>query len=115
VKRALELRVYLTKELEARFGAIITGHRKHRLSNNVHVIFPDSDNERVLFALDDLGIDAATGSACSASKDTASHVLKAMGYSDEEARSSLRFTLGNWTTAADIDAVLDRLSAALKA
>jgi cysteine desulfurase len=108
------LRDYFMNRMEDKFSGVINGHRKHRLSNNVHVIFPGCDNERVLFSLDDLGVDAAIGSACSASKETASHVLKAIGKTDTEARSSIRFTLGEATTKEEIESVIEKLEIALK-
>lgn len=115
VKKVSEIRDYFIDELEARFGAELNGHRKARVANNVNVIFPDSDNERVLFALDDLGVAAAAGSACSASKDISSRALRAIGCSDEEARSSVRFSLGQETSREDIEFVLDKLKTALQA
>jgi cysteine desulfurase len=90
--------------------AVINGSRKKRLPNNVHLTIPGADNERLLIQLDEAGIMAAAGSACSASSETSSHVLLAMGLSDQSARSSLRFTMGRATTRRDID----RTVAALK-
>jgi cysteine desulfurase len=89
--------------------AIINGSRKTRLPNNVHITLPGQDNERLIFALDEAGILCAAGSACSASNDEPSHVLRAMGRSDAEAQSSLRFSMGRQTTEADIRAVVNRL------
>lgn len=109
------LRDKLIEGLEARFTAEITGHRIHRIANNVHTVFPGTDNERVLYALDESGIDAATGSACSASKDTPSHVLLALGKTEEQARASLRFSLGKTTTEIEITRTLSILKKALKA
>lgn len=81
---------------------IINGSMKYRLPNNVHITLHDQDNEKLLMSLDELGIMCATGSACSASKDEASHVLDALGLSEKSARSSLRFTLGQQTTIEDV-------------
>lgn len=89
--------------------AAVNGSRKSRLPNNVHVTFPGQDNERLIFQLDEAGILCAAGSACSASSDEPSHVLKAMGKTDQEAQSSLRFTMGRQTTEADIRRVMDVL------
>lgn len=77
---------------------VVNGSRKTRLPNNVHITIPGTDNERILFALDDAGIMAAAGSACSASSEEPSHVLKAMGISDADAQASLRFSMGQSTT-----------------
>ena len=89
--------------------AMVTGSLKTRLPNNVHVTIPGRDNERLLIALDEAGIMAAAGSACSASDDEPSHVLKAMGLSDEQAQSSLRFSMGRSTTEAAIRRTVDEL------
>jgi cysteine desulfurase len=89
--------------------AVIRGSRKLRLPNNVHCTIPGTDNERLLIQLDEAGILAAAGSACSASNDTPSHVLRAIGLTDEEARASLRFSMGRATTAEQVDYVVDTL------
>lgn len=89
--------------------AVIHGSRKQRLPNNVHLTIPGIDNERMLIQLDEAGILAAAGSACSASNDTPSHVLRAIGLSDDEARSSLRFTMGRGTTTEQVDTLVDAL------
>lgn len=93
--------------------AIINGSTKKRLPNNVHITIPGTDNERLLFALDEQGIQAAAGSACSASHEESSHVLHALGLSDEAARASLRFSMGRSTEKADIDRTVDTLVALL--
>lgn len=96
----------LTKRLpEAR----LNGSLKKRLPNNVHITLPGKDNERLLVQLDEAGILAAAGSACSASSDEPSHVLKAIGLSEADAQASLRFTLGRATSQADIDLTIDTL------
>ncbi len=83
-------------------GVAINGSRKTRLPNNVHITLPGQDNERLLIELDDRGVLAAAGSACSASNDEPSHVLKAMGMSAQDAQSSLRFSMGRSTDEAVI-------------
>ncbi len=96
--------------LRAYPSARLNGTRNKRLPNNVHVTFPGIDNERLLIQLDELGIMAAAGSACSASDDEPSHVLGALGLSDEQARSSVRMTLGRTTTEQDVDYVMTVLA-----
>src|SRR3546814_18884136 len=59
--------------------------------------------------LDARGIECSTGSACNAGVPQASHVLLAMGCTDTEARSSLRFSLGHTSTEADVDAVVEAI------
>lgn len=90
--------------------AVLNGSVKHRLPNNVHITIPNTDNERLIFALDDMGILAAAGSACSASKDEPSHVLAALGLSEAEAQSSLRFTFGRSTNEAEILATIQAIT-----
>lgn len=92
-------------------AAQINGSRKHRLPNNIHITIPGTDNERLVMQLDEAGILCAAGSACSAGSGDPSHVLRAMGLSDADARSSLRFTMGRATTEADIHAVVQQLTA----
>lgn len=93
--------------------AIINGSKKYRLPNNVHLTLPGTDNERVLIQLDEAGILAAAGSACSASNEESSHVLHALGLNDDEARASLRFTLGRGTTESQIIETIKVLSSLL--
>ncbi len=101
--RLHELQQQFIKELQKVLPlARINGSLKHRLPNNIHITIPGIDNERVMMELDERGIMCATGSACSASNDEPSHVLRAIGLSDDDARSSLRFTLGAQTSALDI-------------
>lgn len=80
------------------------------LYNLVHITIPGIDNERLMMELDEQGIMCAVGSACSASSDEPSHVLKAIGMSDEQAQSSLRFTMGRTTTEQDIQQVVKTLA-----
>jgi cysteine desulfurase len=88
----------------------INGSQKHRLPNNIHLTLPGQDNERLLVELDERGILAAAGSACSASSETPSHVLRAMGLDDEAAQASLRITMGRMTTETDIRTLVDTLA-----
>lgn len=72
--------------------------RSNNLHNLVHITIPGTDNERIMMELDEAGILCAVGSACSASSDEPSHVLKAIGMSELQAQTSLRFTMGRATT-----------------
>jgi cysteine desulfurase len=94
-------------------GAVVNGSQKHRLPNNIHLTLPGQDNERLLVQLDERGILAAAGSACSASDDEPSHVLRAMGLSDADAQASLRLTMGRSTTEADVYTAIDTLAGLL--
>lgn len=91
-------------------NSVVNGSLKKRLPNNIHVTFPNHDNERLLYQLDAAGIMAAAGSACSASYIESSHVLRAIGLTDDHARASLRFTMGRATTEDDIKSVLNTLA-----
>ena len=90
--------------------AVINGSLKHRLPNNIHITIPGIDNERLLMQLDEVGIMAAAGSACSASNDEPSHVLRALGIPDQLAKSSIRFTMGRSTTSDEISRVATELA-----
>ncbi len=90
-------------------GAQLSGDPSGRLPNNAHLSFSDCEGDSLLLLLDARGIEVSTGSACNAGVAEPSHVLLAMGYDDQRARGSLRFTLGHTTTRADIDAVLENI------
>jgi cysteine desulfurase len=90
-------------------GALLSGDPIGRLPGNAHLSFKDCEGDSLLLLLDARGIEVSTGSACNAGVAEPSHVLLAMGYDDQRARGSLRFTLGHTSTAADIDAVLDNI------
>lgn len=110
VKRLKDLQGHFLKQITEQLpSTVINGSLHKRLPNNVHLTFPGTDNERLIFQLDEVGIQAAAGSACTASNEEPSHVLKALGLSDAEAQSSLRFTTGFQTTKADINYVIKTL------
>jgi cysteine desulfurase len=83
-----------------------------RLPGNAHFSFPGCEGDSLLFLLDAAGVAVSTGSACQAGVPEPSHVLLAMGRSEEEARGALRITLGHGSTGADVDAFLAALPAA---
>jgi cysteine desulfurase len=84
--------------------AVQNGDPQRRLTNTLNVSFPGIDSETMLMALDLEGICASSGSACMVGSVVASHVLLAMGLPMERASSAIRFSLGRWTTAEEIDA-----------
>jgi len=86
--------------------AVLNGDRQHRLPGNAHLRFPGCEGDSLLMLLDARGIECSTGSACSAGVPQASHVLLAMGCDEEQARSSLRFSLGHTSSSADVEAVV---------
>ncbi len=87
----------------------LNGHPSQRLPNNANLSIAFVEGEATLLTLDFQGICASTGSACSSESSEPSHVLTAMAIPPELARCSLRFTLGKWTTEAEIDRVLEVL------
>jgi len=95
-------------------GVQVNGSGKHRAPHISNLTFNGLDNERLLMELDELGIMCAVGSACSASSQEPSPVLKAIGLNDAEARSSLRFSFGKDTTQKDIEAAVELISNLIK-
>ncbi len=89
--------------------AVSNGHPDLRLPGNAHLTFPGCEGDSLLMLLDARGIECSTGSACSAGVPQASHVLLAMGREDEEARSSLRFSLGHTSTPEDVERLLEAI------
>jgi cysteine desulfurase len=86
-------------------NARINGWAQEVLPNILNVTFPGTKNESLLVLLDMAGISASQGSACSAGVQRPSHVLLAMGLTEEEADSTVRFSLGHTSTQEDIDAL----------
>lgn len=110
VERLKKLQTELINQLEAKLpGAQINGSLKKRLPNNLHVTFEGQDNERLLIELEMQGLITAAGSACSASNDEPSHVLNAIGLTDQQARASLRFSMGRQTTQEQINQLASAL------
>lgn len=102
-ERLSKLQNYFIDELQRRIRAVkINGNLKYRLPNIVHITIAGIDNERLVMELDERGVMCATGSACSASSQKPSKTLQAIGLTDEQARSSLRFSMGINTTKQDI-------------
>jgi len=107
-ERQTALRDRLIDELLGSIERIqLNGHRTQRLPNNVNVSIDYVEGESMLLNLDLEGVCVSTGSACSSTSHEPSHVLTALGLPPEKAHCSLRFTLGKWTTDADIDRVLE--------
>jgi cysteine desulfurase len=95
-------------------GAYLTGHPTQRLSNSASFVFDAADGESILLNLDQEGIFASSGSACTAGSLEVSHVLKALDLPRELAAGSLRLTTGLKTTDEEIDTVLDVLPAVIE-
>ncbi len=107
--RTSALRDRLAAGLAGIDGARLNGHPQHRLPGIANVSFADADSESLLLALDLEGIAASSGSACTSGSLEPSHVIAALGVPGSHAAGTLRFSLGRWTTAKEIDAVLDVL------
>lgn len=96
-------------------SAILTGDQgtdpstPGRLPANVHAVLPGCEGDSLVFLLDRAGFQASNGSACTAGVAQPSHVLRAMGFSEQDARSGLRVTLGHDTTASDIHHLIEAL------
>ena len=95
-------------------GSWERGDTTRRLPGNAHLLVPGCDGDSLLYLLDAAGVSCSTGSACQAGVPQPSHVLLAMGISESDARGALRLTLGHTSTAADVDAVIDALPAAIE-
>ena len=85
------------------------GHPEKRIPNNTHFTFLGVNGEDLIIKLDENGVAASTGSACSVRTQKASHVLKAMGFSHEQIAGSLRLTVGISNTEKEIDETIEIL------
>jgi cysteine desulfurase len=105
--RLVALRDYFLEHLLKKIpGAVLNGHSVRRLPNNIHLSIPHVEGEAMLLMLDKVGVEASTGSACSAYDLKPSHVLLAIGQAPELAHGSIRFSLGRNTTKEELDYVL---------
>ena len=87
----------------------LNGHPQVRLPNNLNVSISYAEGEAMCLKLDREGICCSTGSACTSAATEPSHVLTALGLDPLQSHSSLRFSLGKWTTEEEIDRVLEVL------
>jgi cysteine desulfurase len=98
------LLAHLTAGLE---GVLMNGSMEHRLPGNLNLSFAGVDAEALLMSLPEIAL--STGSACSSASVEPSHVLRALGLSDAQARSSVRFGLGRFNTEEEIDYAAGRI------
>jgi cysteine desulfurase len=113
-KRVTVLRDKLEDGLLARVpDSSVNGGRSPRTPNTTNVLFHGVEGEALVIALDLKGLACSTGAACSSGAVEPSHVLTAIGHPPEEARASLRFSLGRHTTSEDIDIALQVVPAAV--
>ncbi|MBI2634298.1 cysteine desulfurase [Candidatus Peregrinibacteria bacterium] len=90
-------------------GSQINGSRINRLANNINISIPGVESTDLLLHLDEAGIYASAGSACSTGKAEPSYVLKAIGLPEEKIHSSIRLTLGKGTTDKDMEYVVEKI------
>lgn len=110
-----KLRNYYISEVERRIPeAVLNGSRKHRLPGNANFCFKGVDGGVILLKLDQVGISASSGSACSTGDPKPSHVLTAIGLDEETSKSALRITFGEDNTVEDVDYLLDNLEKIVK-
>lgn len=110
IKKLTELRDYYFKEVEEKIPNIkINGDKVNRLAGNANISFEGISAEELLLKLDEKGICASAGSACSSRDSNPSHVLVAIGLKQELAYSSLRITIGEDNTKEDIDYLVEQL------
>ncbi|HNY20868.1 MAG TPA: aminotransferase class V-fold PLP-dependent enzyme [Treponemataceae bacterium] len=92
----------------------VNGHAEKVLPNTLDVSFPGAEGEAILLMLDIAGISVSTGSACASGSLEPSHVLMATGVGPELAHGSIRFSLGQYTTEAEIDYILEQVPPIIK-
>ena len=107
VAQEKKLRDRLEKGLLAIADTEINGDRKHRLPNTTNIGFKYIEGEAILLSLDQYGICASSGSACTSGSLEPSHVLRAMGLPYTILHGSIRFSLSRYTTEAEVDRVLE--------
>jgi cysteine desulfurase len=118
--RVIELRDRLiTSALDLGYGITVSGVWEagdgiRRLPGNAHLLVPGCEGDSLLYLLDAAGVECSTGSACQAGVPQPSHVLLAMGVSEQDARGALRLTLGHTSSDADVDAFLSALPGAVE-
>ncbi|MEM2884658.1 MAG: cysteine desulfurase NifS [Thermoproteota archaeon] len=113
-KRLTALRDELIERvLQGVSESYLNGHATKRLPNNAHFRFSGIEGESLILELDEKGVAASTGSACSSKKLEPSHVLMAIGLNEVEAHGSLRLTLGHENTEEDVEYVVECLEEAV--
>ncbi|MDX2098981.1 MAG: aminotransferase class V-fold PLP-dependent enzyme, partial [Leptolyngbyaceae cyanobacterium bins.59] len=95
-------------------GIHLNGHPTRRLASNLNVSVEGVDGKALILGLQPI-VAVSSGSACTSAKTTPSHVLLALGRSDELAYASLRFGIGRFNTEAEVDRVAEAAVAAIRA
>jgi len=108
-KNLENLRNYLVQRVLSEISHVTVNGNKEKLPNNAHFTFLGVNGEDLIIKLDEHGVAASTGSACSVKTQKASHVLLAMGFSHEQITGSLRLSLGISNTKSEIDQTVEAL------
>lgn len=110
IERLAAMRDRLQREVLSRIeGTTVNGHGAQRVPNTANIRFDHIEGESLVIALDLKGLAVSTGAACSSGAIEPSHVLIAMGLRPEQARASIRFSLGKHTTEEDMDFAIELL------
>jgi len=111
-ERLLKLRDKLWNGLNDMEEVYLNGDLEHRIAGNLNVSFNFVEGESLIMALKDIAV--SSGSACTSASLEPSYVLRALGRSDELAHSSIRFTIGRYTTEADVDYTINLVRQAVE-
>ena len=107
--RLLQMRQRLYEGLTTRLGPlVVNGHREARLPGNLNLSFAGIDGAELLAGLREIAL--SSGAACSSQEQVPSHVLRAIGLSDDLARASLRFGLGRFNTMDEVEYAIKRVA-----
>lgn len=110
-----ELRDHLEMRLSNEItGVTLNGSREHRVPTCAHVSFENCEGAGLLILLDEYGVQVSTGSACMTGKQQPSHVQKAMGIDDAQAKSSLRISCSSYTTKEEVDEAVEAIKKAVE-
>jgi cysteine desulfurase len=110
-----QLRDKLETEILKRVpNTIINGDRNNRLPNTTSIAFEYVEGESILLMMDEFGICASSGSACTSGSLEPSHVLRAMGVPFTAAHGSVRFSLSKYNTEEEIDFIIEKLPPIIK-
>jgi len=107
-QQILNLRQHLWQRLSELDRIILNGHPTQRLAGNLNVSFPDINGQALMLALQPI-VAVSSGSACSSAKTAPSHVLKALGHSNELANASIRFGIGRFNTLEEMEIVANHV------
>jgi len=112
-ERLLKLRRKIEREVTAQLDHCqVNGHAERRLPHIANISFGFVEGEGLMMAMSDIAV--SSGSACTSASLEPSYVLKGLGVGDELAHSSLRLSMGRWTTEEEVDYTIQRVIGAVK-